>query len=343
MSRPSLASRVSRRARKRPVTPRLRGLFRPSYTYPGAAPRPRRSARAGAAEPGRWLRESHIGPAGRRLFDVYLPAGRHRGRLPVVVLLHGCLQTAQEFAHASRFPEVADRNGVLLVVPHQERRHNPRRCWRWYESAHQQRGSGEPGALAGIVTQVLGERERWRADPKRVYAAGISAGGAMAMILAATYPDVFAAVGVHSAPPYRSATRVMEALGAMAGRGEAPRPAAGQRMAPVVCVQGTEDDVVRPANGDQVVEQWLAYRAAADRGATRTVRSRRLRGRTADGTRYTVRRWYTTRGRASLEYWSVRGLGHAWSGGQPDGSFSEPRGPRAATVMWRFFGRHHLG
>ncbi|MGE3287759.1 MAG: PHB depolymerase family esterase [Pseudonocardia sp.] len=306
-------------------------------------PHRRRPARPAAAHrPGRWLRDVHAGPAGRRVFDVYVPAGRRRGRLPVVLLLHGCLQTADEFAHASRFPQVADRNGVLLVVAHQERYHQPRRCWRWYEAAHQERDAGEPGILAGIVAQVLDERERWRADPARVYVAGISAGGAMALILAAAYPDVFAAAGVHSAPPYRAATRLTEALTAMAGRGSVPHPAAGDRMAPVVCLQGSEDTVVRPANGDRVIEQWLAHRAAADHGATRTVRSRRFRGRTADGTRYAVRRWYTARGRVSLEYWSVQGLEHAWSGGQPGGSFADPRGPRAATVMWRFFRRHRL-
>ena len=270
------------------------------------------------------------------MFDVYLPAGRHRRPLPAIVLLHGCTQTAQEFVHASRFNAVADRNGVVLVLPHQEPRHHARRCWRWYEAGHQRRGAGEPGAIAGIVGDVVAERRRWRVDSTRVYVAGLSAGGAMALVLAATYPDLFAAAGVHAAPPFRSATRADQALHVMAGRGIVPPPRPGEAMVPVVVVQGTADTVVRPGNAERIVEQWLAHQGE------QPTRTRTRTGRTADGRSYTVRRWYRARGRAVLECWTVQGLGHAWSGGRPGASFADPAGPRAATLMWTFFRRHQL-
>jgi poly(hydroxyalkanoate) depolymerase family esterase len=292
--------------------------------------------------PGRWV-AGPPAPIGGRSYDVYLPAGhRRRTKAPLVVLLHGCLQTPAEFADATRFVAVADRNGLLLVLPHQDRRHQPQRCWRWYEARNQRRGAGEPGILAGITAQVLAEAERWRADPARVYVAGLSAGGAMALALAATYPDVFAAVGVHSAPPYRSAVNVAQSLTAMAARTAVPAPPAGApAMSPLIVLQGSADTVVRPANGPRDAEQWLAYRAAGS--ATDPVSEQRTRvddGRSPDGRHWTRTRWYTTRGQRVLELWRIDGLAHAWSGGRPGGSYSDPAGPRAATLMWNFFRTH---
>jgi poly(hydroxyalkanoate) depolymerase family esterase len=336
-SLPSLKSlaRLKSLAAHKPVWP-----TRPTVSLP---PLPRRRPTGG----GRWLRDQPTTGLGGRTFDVYLPAAlRRRTRVPMVLLLHGCLQTADEFADATRFTTVADRNGFILVLPHQEQRHHSRRCWRWYESLHQQRGSGEPALLAAITRQVAAEEARWRVDPLRIYVAGLSAGGAMSLIMAAAYPDLFAAVGVHSAPAYRSATRGSQALPAMAARTPVPPPAPDSpAMPPLLVVQGTADDVVAPLNGDRVADQWLAYRAAAaGEGADRAriVRTRTDRGRSGDGRRYTRVRWYTARRQRVLEYWLIQRLGHAWSGGRPGGSFSEPAGPRAATLMWTFFRSHRL-
>jgi poly(3-hydroxybutyrate) depolymerase len=164
----------------------------------------------------------------------------------------------------------------------------------------------------------------------------------MALTLAADYPDVFAAAGIHSAPAYRSSAGPGQALAAMAGRTTVPPPEPGApAIAPVIVVQGAADTVVRPVNGDRVADQWLAYRAAAS-GVDDIGRSRNDSGRTTDGRTYDVLRWYTVRGRKVLEYWTVHGLGHAWSGGQKDGSFSDPDGPRATTLMWAFFRLHAL-
>lgn len=341
-------ARVRRRRPERihaappPHTPRalsrLRGLHPPRLPAPFAPPPKRRGATRRAATPrpttrGRWLRD--LRAPGGRVFDVYLPAGvRRRARVPLVVLLHGCRQTPAEFADATRFTATADRNGIVLALPRQEGRHHVQRCWRWYEAAHQHRGGGEPAALVGIVRQVLAEDERWRIDPRRVYVAGLSAGGAMALTLASTYPDVFAAAGVHSAPPYRSATHVGQALPAMSARTDVPVPEPGAVVAPTVVVQGGADSVVRAANGDRVVDQWLAHAAVT--------RSRTTTGRSRDGRAHRTTRWYTADGRKVLEYWLVDGLGHAWSGGRAGGSYSDPAGPRAATLMWQFFRLHRL-
>jgi poly(hydroxyalkanoate) depolymerase family esterase len=277
---------------------------------------------------------------------VYLPLGHRRTtRSPLVLLLHGCNQTPEQFVAATRFTELADRHGFIVATARQTRGHHPGGCWRWYESAHQARGAGEPAILARITAELLAEPSRWRIDPSRVYVAGISAGGAMALILGATYPDVFAAVGVHSAPAYRSASAGRNALGAMRGRGTPTPPLPGAQMAPLIVFQGTADTVVHERSGRLMAEQWLAYDAARSTGARdplRITRSRAGEKRSADGRRYTVTRWYSARGRKQLEYWRVHGLGHAWSGGVADGSYSDPRGPRASTAMWRFFASHSL-
>jgi poly(hydroxyalkanoate) depolymerase family esterase len=234
----------------------LPDLRRRPARKPKAAPA-RKPARQAAA--GTWVAGSHIGPAGGRSYDVYVPAGlRRRTAAPLVVLLHGCGQTPAEFADATRFTAAADRNGFLLAVPHQQTRHHPQRCWRWYEAAHQRRGAGEPAVIAGIVAQVAAEETRWRVDQRRVYVAGISAGGAMALTVAAAYPDVFAAVGAHSAPAYRSSSGPAQALAAMGARTEVPAPLPGATaLPPAIVVQGGVDSVVRPQNGDRVADQTV--------------------------------------------------------------------------------------
>src|SRR6476661_1198746 len=295
--------------------------------------------------PGRWINQRHTGPQGSRQYDVYLPAGLPaKGRVPMVLLLHGCGQTAVEFAGQTGFTRAADAHGFVVVAPRQEIRHQLQRCWRWYESAHQRRDAGEPAVLKGIVDEVLAEDAGWRIDRRRVYVAGLSAGGAMALILAATYPDVFAAAGVHSATAYRSATQSFSALGAMAARRAVPSHGGiGGEMAPVVLIHGTDDRVVRPPNADRIVDQWLASRdASRPQGLNRVRPLATTRAFVVDGRRCIRTRWYTARGRRVLEYWRIDGLGHAWSGGDSKGSFIDRTGPRAADVMWTFFHRHRL-
>jgi poly(hydroxyalkanoate) depolymerase family esterase len=277
-----------------------------------------------------------------RLCAVYLPAGHRRNRrAPLLMLLHGCDQHAEEFVDATRFTSVADRHGIVLVAPEQAFRHHPSRCWRWYEARNQERGRGEPAALAGVATAMLDERSRWRIDPRRVYVAGLSAGGAMALVLGATYPDLFAGVGVHSAPPYRSATGPAASLAAMSARLAAPRPAPGAApLPPAVIVQGLADRVVNPENGTRVAAQWLAFHSGFHGGAP--LRSATGSGTSGDGRGFRTVRWFARRGRTVLQLWLVEELGHAWSGGRAEASYSDPAGPRAATLMWRFLSRQRL-
>ncbi len=273
-----------------------------------------------------------------RLCAVYLPAAhRRRRRAPLLMLLHGCDQQAEAFVDTTRFTTVADRHGIVLAAPEQVFRHHPNRCWRWYEARNQERGRGEPAVLADVVTAMLDEQSRWRIDPRRVYVAGLSAGGAMALVLAATYPDVFAGVGVHSAPPYRSAVGPAGAFAAMTARAVPPGPSAGgPPLPPAVIVQGMADRVVHPENGTRVAAQWLAFHGAGP------LRSATGSGTSGDGRGYRNIRWFARRGRAVLQLWLIDDLGHAWSGGRPGAAYSDPAGPRAATLMWRFLRRHRL-
>lgn len=262
----------------------------------------------------------------------------------MVLLLHGCQQRPVDFAEESGFVAAADAERFMIVAPRQDGHHQLQRCWRWYEAGHQGRGRGEPAILAELVAEVTAEKGLWHADRRRVYAAGLSAGGAMSLILATTYPDVIAAAGVHSATAYRSATQGFSALGAMAAQGAMPaHELIGGEMAPVVLIQGTNDAVVRAPNGDRIVDQWLASRDAAPlTGLDRVRPLATTRALVVDGRRCIRTRWYTARGRRVLEYWRIDGLRHAWSGGQRKGAFVDPKGPRAAEVMTSFFQRHKL-
>ena len=256
------------------------------------------------------------------------------------MLLHGCRQHPVDFATAAGVTAAADRHGFLVVAPRQDMRHQVQGCWRWYESGHQRRAAGEPAILAGIVAELVATGE---VDARQVYAAGLSAGGAMALILAATYPDVFAAAGVHSATAYRSAIAGVTALRAMAARGHPTGRVTPGAIAPIVVVQGTADPVVRAPNADRIVEQWLAARR--DSTARGLDRIRPLASTTAlrIGDRHCTRtRWHTVTRRRVLEYWRVDGLAHAWSGGTSDAAFVDRHGPSATEVMWDFLSRHRL-
>jgi poly(hydroxyalkanoate) depolymerase family esterase len=322
----------------------------PSEPGAGRTPPPRRGRPPAAdpvrpAAPGRWIHRHFHGDHGSREYDVYVPSGLSTDRrAPLVLLLHGCRQRPVDFAEESGFVATADADGLILLAPRQEAHHQLQRCWRWYESEHQRRGRGEPAILAGLVEQVLAESDLWRADRRRVYAAGLSAGGAMSLIMATTYPDVIAAAGVHSATAYRSATQGFSALGAMSAHATMPaHEFIRGEMAPVVLIHGTNDPVVRAPNGDRIVDQWLASRDAAPLTGLNRVRPlATTRALVVDGRRCIRTRWYTARGRRVLEYWRIDGLRHAWSGGRRKGPFVDVKGPRAADVMASFFLRHKL-
>jgi poly(hydroxyalkanoate) depolymerase family esterase len=264
---------------------------------------------------------------GARLYKVHRPWFT-RGK-PLVVMLHGCNQTADDFAAGTRMSQLARRMGFVVVYPEQSAAAHPSRCWNWFNPAHQERDEGEPSLIAGITREVVG---RYRTDARRVYIAGLSAGGAMAAIMGHTYPDLYAAVGVHSGLPYAAARDALSALAAMRGlRGTLDprfRPAFF-RSIPTVVFHGDLDTTVHSRNSLQAIVQ--ASPAPADRGIESVEKGEE------NGRRYTRTTHTDASGRGVLEHWLVHGTGHAWSGGSGRGSYTEPRGPDASRAMLRFF------
>ncbi|HLM49229.1 MAG TPA: PHB depolymerase family esterase [Solirubrobacteraceae bacterium] len=309
-------------------------------SLPGLADLPGRPGRAtGAAPPG--LVELPARPDGRRAF-VHAPPGTDPARsAPLLLVLHGCTQSAADVAGAMGLSAVTDRVGWRIAYAQQGRGHNPRDCWNWFEPAHQARGTGEPAFLADVVAAV---GERWTSGP--VFLVGFSAGGAMAAVAAAAYPDLFAGLGVHSGLAFGAARSLPTALMAMrrGGPGVPAQAAAARRamgdharLMPTIALHGTRDAIVAARNGEQVVEQWRETNRLVDSraggGGLELVRGRRDEGRA-----FTRRRWHDAHGRPVSEHVAVDGMGHAWSGGTPGGSYADPRGPSAAEAIVRFFG-----
>ena len=268
------------------------------------------------------------GTAGSLGYKLYVPAGYDEAAAPVplVVMLHGCTQSPDDFAAGTRMNALAEEFGFLVVYPAQSQRANAQRCWNWFQTADQQRDTGEAALIAGIARGII---ESHNVDPALVYAAGLSAGGAAVAILGQRHPALFAAVGIHSGLACGAAEAASSAFAAMQGR--APlRSMSGDRPIPTIVFHGDGDRTVAPVNGEQVLEQ-----ATAGRETATTVE----RGRSTGGIAYT-RTVHTLEeaGRTvRFENWVLHGGGHAWSGGSPEGSYTEPDGPDASRAMLRFF------
>jgi poly(hydroxyalkanoate) depolymerase family esterase len=270
---------------------------------------------------GQFISASHTEAAGTRKYKLYIPPASFDAPLPLVVMLHGCTQNPDDFAAGTGMNDVARQRGFYVLYPAQTQHANSSRCWNWFKHNHQKRSRGEPAILAGMTRAVMG---RYNIDPQRVYVAGLSAGGAMAAILGDAYPDLFAAVGVHSGLPTGSAANVQGALSVMqTGAAASLRSTASP---PTIVFHGDKDATVHPANGEQVV--------AASAGVSKPETSR---ARSDNGRDYT-RRVYTDAGdRVVAEHWAVHGAGHAWSGGSARGSYTDATGPDATEEMLRFF------
>lgn len=275
--------------------------------------------------PGQFISASFSNHAGTRPYKLYVPKGHAGEPRPLIVMLHGCTQTPDDFAAGTRMNALAQERGYFVLYPAQTRAANRSRCWNWFKRADQRRDKGEPAILAGMTRECV---RRYAIDARRVYVAGLSAGGAMAAVLAAAYPDLYAAVGVHSGLAAGSAHDVQSAFAAM--RGTPPSRAVGKptsRSVPVIVFHGDRDTTVHPRNGEQVILE------SADPGAASSVEQ----GQVPGGHAYTRRVHRDSRGRLVLEHWLVHGAGHAWSGGSPSGSYTDPKGPDAAQAMLRFF------
>jgi poly(hydroxyalkanoate) depolymerase family esterase len=280
-----------------------------------------------ADAPGHFSTHTFTNRAGQRQYKLYVPTGYHDEPVPLIVMLHGCTQNADDFAAGTRMNELAERQRFIVVYPVQPQSANPSKCWNWFRSADQQRDLGEPSLIAGITREVMAH---YRIDPARVYVAGLSAGGAMADVMLKTHPDLYAAAGVHSGLAYGCAKDLPSALAAMKG-GKTPRPHASVApQRPLIVFQGDADKTVHPSNAARLV-------ASFDAGVT-TVSPP---ASTASGGKHaaTVQKLVASNG-VEAHYWSIHGSGHAWSGGSQRGSYTDPAGPDASAEMLQFFLAH---
>ena len=277
------------------------------------------------AEGARFIEGTFTADAGSRNYSLYLPAKHAPRGLPLVVMLHGCTQDAADFALGTGMNALAEAIGFIVVYPEQPRTANPSSCWNWFEPRDQKRGVGEPSIIAGLTREIA---TNYSLDSGRIFVAGISAGGAMAATLGATYPDVYAAIGVHSGLAHGAASDVVSAFAAM--RGDAgirhSRGAEAERSTTLrtIVFHGAADHTVHPSNADAMVGGGAGEVARTESG---------VRG----GRRYARTIISTGNGKSIAERWLIDGAGHAWSGGNPAGSFSDPAGPDASREMVRFF------
>jgi poly(hydroxyalkanoate) depolymerase family esterase len=287
-------------------------------------------------EGGKFIEAIYTNAAGRRVYKLYIPS-RYQGQpLPLVVMLHGGTQTPDDFAAGTRMNVIAEEETCLVVYPAQPSHANPAKCWNWFRPNDQCRGRGEPSLIAGITRQVMHD---YSVDPQRVYVGGLSAGAAAATVMGATYPDLYAAIGVHSGLASGAADDLISAFAAMRQGGLGCASEFGETSAvledgpavPTIVFHGDRDTIVHPGNADHVISRSMR--------ATNW-QKKVHRGQVPGGHAYTCTIHSDPNGRAILEQWCIHGAGHAWSGGSLAGSYTDPRGPDAAREMLRFFREH---
>jgi poly(hydroxyalkanoate) depolymerase family esterase len=285
---------------------------------------------------GKFIAASYSNPAGSRAYKLYVPS-RYRGQaLPLVVMLHGCNQSPDDFAAGTRMNAIAEEENCLVVYPEQPSDANPARCWNWFRPGDQRRDQGEPSLIAGITRQVMRD---YAVDPRRVYIGGLSAGAAAAAVMGTNYPDLYAAVGVHSGLACGAASDLSSAFVAMQQGNSVASAEAADILTiageppplPTIVFHGDQDTTVHPRNGDHVIARQMG---------TATSEKQVHRGRVAGGHGFTRTIHADASGRQILEQWEIHGGGHAWSGGSAAGSYTDPRGPDAAREMLRFFLAH---
>ena len=280
---------------------------------------------AALPEGAQFVRGSYTNHAGTRNYKLYIPSSYHGQAMPLLVMLHGCTQNPDDFAAGTQMNQLAEEMAWLVAYPEQTASNNQSKCWNWFNAIDQQHGQGEPSIIAGIAQQII---EQYPVNERQVYVAGLSAGGAMAVIAGTLYPELFAAVGVHSGLPFASAQDLPSALSAMK-RGAAKAHKGGSSSQPIIVFHGDSDTTVNPRNGEQVIEQRLH----SHKGARPSVQS----GIVPNGYRYTQTTHTRADGTPVGEHWVVHGAGHAWSGGSAHGSYTDAKGPDASREMLRFF------
>ena len=283
-----------------------------------------------AAHGGSFLLKQFDSPAGGRPYKLYVPASSGETALPLVVMLHGCTQTPDDFAAGTRMNLLAEEQGFLVCYPAQTSSANSSKCWNWFNAGDQHRDRGEPSIVAGITRAVMAQ---YSVDPRRVYVAGLSAGGALAATMGQVYPDLYGGVAVHSGLACGAATDLSSAFRVMRQGSAPPLSSRGKAVpaVPTIVFHGDRDTTVNPVNGDEVAAQILKD------GALRTEVDD---GRVPNGHGYRRTRHLDRNGRAVVEHWTIHGAGHAWAGGSSAGSYTDPQGPDASREMMRFFADH---
>lgn len=283
---------------------------------------------------GQFIEKSYSNPAGTRPYKLYIPSGYTGQAVPLVVMLHGCSQNATNFSIGTRMNTLAEAGTFLVTYPEQGNAANSTKCWNWYQQANQQRGKGEPSLIAGITEQVMRD---YQVDARRVYIAGLSSGGAMAAIMAATYPQLYAAVCVHSGLAYGAAHDLPSAFAAM-NQGTSQPTKQLAKAIPLIIFHGDRDTTVAPSNADMLLNQWLQAASRVQGAAPAVTIERGAQAKNSYA--YTRSLYRNKREQVLIERWIVHQAGHAWFGGNPQGSYTDMRGPDASTEMLRFFNQH---
>jgi poly(hydroxyalkanoate) depolymerase family esterase len=314
---------------------------------PRTAPPPRSGTpgkrRAGrvSTPPSQFLHCAFTCEAGSRNYRLFVPSCYTGQPLPLVIMLHGCKQTPEDFAAGTAMNEAAEAAGLLVAYPAQTRTANRLNCWNWFQHKHQNRGEGEPAIIAGITREIM---RLYAVDARRVYVAGLSAGGSMAVVMGNTYPDLYAAIGVHSGLAYRGATNAYNAIFAMQHGARIKSPLAVQICVPAaptlpaIVFHGENDRTVHPDNGKLVIAHSAPNSLQGQ--APARVEITVCRGQVDGGHAYTQTAYLDQERVPVAEHWLVHGSGHAWSGGQARGSYTDGKGPDATAEMVRFLLNH---
>jgi poly(hydroxyalkanoate) depolymerase family esterase len=292
----------------------------------------------------------YTGPAGTQHYELYVPSSYKKGTAaPLVVALHGCTETGDQFRQLSQWDKLAEADGFLVVFPEQNSNANSMKCWNFFKGEHMQRGAGEPAKIAGLTTWV---EQQYTVDPDMVYVNGLSAGGAMASVMATTYPDLYAAVGIGSGCEYAATAACAGYRSAdpvQAGKDAYTAMGAQARQMPFIVFEGDADTTVPPVNAAQVVEQWQVTNDWIDDGANNgsvpRVPTSTTPGVAPGGRSFTNTGYGDGHGAELGQFWLVSGMGHAWSGGCSCESYADPAGPDETAAMYAFFVAHpaHLG
>jgi poly(hydroxyalkanoate) depolymerase family esterase len=300
-----------------------------------------------AAAPGQAFSGTFSNSSGSLDYTGYVPTSYNGSKaVPLVVALHGCTETADGFRQLTRWDQLAEVKGFIVVFPQQSKDNNYLSCWNWFQSGHMQRGSGEPSLIAGVTQWA---QQHYSIDTRRTYVSGFSAGGAMSSVMAATYPDLYAAAGIQSGCEYAATAACAGSKGAdpaQAAQQAAAAMGTNKRPMPVILFQGDQDTIVPPANADQLAEQWRTTDDLVDDGAKNGSMSafptKTSFGQVQNGRFYTVKTYSDGHKNELIQYWLVRGMGHAWSGGCDCEQYADPSGPDATGAMYTFFTNHPM-